>query len=91
MAQKAIGVFLCPTKLCERTLQPVRRLAMGPGADQMEQSVWLVSKHLFAQVSSSAVHFGVFVLLDLWQVSYGQILTGKMKIVPQWARVTKCS
>jgi len=37
-------------------------------------------QHLFAQVSSSIVHFGAFMLLDLWQVNYGQILTGKMKI-----------
>ena len=28
--QKLIGVLLCPAKPCKRTLQPVRRLAMGP-------------------------------------------------------------
>lgn len=27
---KLIGVFSCPAKPCKRTLQPVRRLAMGP-------------------------------------------------------------
>lgn len=36
---KLIGVFSCPTKPCKRTLQPVRRLAMGP--------VDLVGNHQF--------------------------------------------
>ena len=48
----------------------------------MQRKLYLVTKHLFAQISSSEVHFGVFLLLDLWHVNYGQILTGKMKIAP---------
>jgi len=51
---------------------------MGPVAYAAQ--VAFVTKHLFARVSSSAVHFGAFVLLDSRHVNYGQILTGEMKI-----------
>ena len=44
------------------------------------EACFRLTQRLFAQASSSAVHFGAFVLLGLWQVSYPQILTGKMKI-----------
>lgn len=50
----------------------------------MQRKLYLVTKHLFAQISSSEVYFGAFLLLDLWHVNYGQILTGKMKIAPLW-------
>jgi len=59
---------------------------MGPVAYATQ--VVFVTKHLFAQVSSSEVCFGAFLLLDLWHVNYGQILTGKMKIALE--RLKEC-
>ena len=47
-------------------------------------------KYLFARISSSVVALGLFMLLDTRQVSYRQILTGKMKIAQQMSVSIKC-
>ena len=61
LASQNLPVYSRFNQHCKRTLQPVRRLAMGPVACITQ--VVLVTKHLCTRVSSSAVRFGAFVLL----------------------------